>query len=195
LPGEEDDAGGPSPYALQGQPAENRLPPSPEDEDIHEEEEEEELLRSRRRRERRISQARSAVAGPAIALMVVGSLSLAFYLPQFIIFAATGRVVLDFASDPQHLRQPQMQGNEAFQRGFQVGKIIGGYLGSIAAVTWGVLVVVGGYKMKTLSSYVWATTGSITAMIPCSCCCLFGLPFGIWGLVVLNRPDVRDVIG
>jgi hypothetical protein len=35
---------------------------------------------------------------------------------------------------------------------------------------------------------------SILAMIPCftSCCCLVGLPIGIYALVVLNKPEVKS---
>jgi len=34
--------------------------------------------------------------------------------------------------------------------------------------------------------------GSIVAMVPCNICCLLGLPFGIWALVVIVRPEVKD---
>jgi hypothetical protein len=34
-------------------------------------------------------------------------------------------------------------------------------------------------------------TACILAMIPCSACCLLGIPLGIWGLVVINNPEVR----
>jgi hypothetical protein len=35
----------------------------------------------------------------------------------------------------------------------------------------------------------------IVAMLPCQCCCLLGLPFGIWALVVLNKPEVKSQFG
>jgi hypothetical protein len=31
----------------------------------------------------------------------------------------------------------------------------------------------------------------ILSMIPCSVCCIFTLPFSIWGLVVLNDANVK----
>jgi hypothetical protein len=46
--------------------------------------------------------------------------------------------------------------------------------------------------MKQLKNYGLAMTGSIIAMLPCSVCCLLGLPFGIWSLVVLNNPEVKE---
>jgi hypothetical protein len=33
---------------------------------------------------------------------------------------------------------------------------------------------------------------AIMAMIPCNCCCLLGLPFGIWALVMLMKPEVKS---
>ena len=55
----------------------------------------------------------------------------------------------------------------------------------------GVLVIVGAVKMKNLKSYGLAMTAAIIAIIPCSPCCLLGLPFGIWALVVLNDENVK----
>jgi hypothetical protein len=59
-----------------------------------------------------------------------------------------------------------------------------------------VLIIVGGVKLMNLSGVAFPVTGSILAMIPCtsSCCCLIGLPAGIWALVVLSRPEVKAAI-
>jgi hypothetical protein len=46
--------------------------------------------------------------------------------------------------------------------------------------------------MKKLESYSFAMAAAIIAMIPCiSPCCLLGLPFGIWALVVLGDGSVK----
>jgi len=37
--------------------------------------------------------------------------------------------------------------------------------------------------------------GAVVAMLPCQCCCLLGLPAGIWALVVLNKPEVNSQFG
>jgi hypothetical protein len=48
-------------------------------------------------------------------------------------------------------------------------------------------------KMQKLENHQLAFTASILAMIPCvSPCCFLGLPFGIWALVVLNKPEVKS---
>jgi hypothetical protein len=47
--------------------------------------------------------------------------------------------------------------------------------------------------MQRLQMYGLAMTSSILAMIPClSPCCLLGLPFGIWALVILNQDHVKQ---
>jgi len=51
----------------------------------------------------------------------------------------------------------------------------------------------GASKMQSLTSYQFAFTAAILAMVPClSPCCLLGLPFGIWALVVLNKPEIKS---
>jgi hypothetical protein len=47
-------------------------------------------------------------------------------------------------------------------------------------------------KMKKLERYGLAMTASILAMLPCSLCCVLGLPIGIWALVVLMKPEVKS---
>jgi hypothetical protein len=61
---------------------------------------------------------------------------------------------------------------------------------------FGVLIILGGVKLMNLSGSGLPIVGSILAMIPCtsSCCCLIGLPAGIWALVVLSRPNVKAAI-
>jgi hypothetical protein len=55
------------------------------------------------------------------------------------------------------------------------------------------LVLIGATKMQSLRSYEFAYTAAILAMIPClTPCCLPGLPFGIWALIVLKKPEVKS---
>ena len=56
-----------------------------------------------------------------------------------------------------------------------------------------IVVLIGAIKMKGLENYGFAMAASIIALIPCvSPCCLLGLPFGIWALVVLSDPIVKS---
>ncbi len=47
----------------------------------------------------------------------------------------------------------------------------------------------GAFQMLRLSSYAWSMAAAIVAIIACS---LIGLPMGIWALIVLAQPDVRE---
>jgi hypothetical protein len=63
---------------------------------------------------------------------------------------------------------------------------------AILGILLAALILIGALKMKKLESYGFAMTASIVAMLPCSLCCLFGLPIGIWALVVLSKPEVKS---
>ena len=138
---------------------------------------------------------KSAVSGklaaPGIILIIVGALNVlgALY------FAANGAIVL--ALPPAQLDQmmrdnPFVQGQKPtpeLLRGVGIGYLVVGALGVLASI----LEIVGGINMMRVRGYGMAMFGSILAMIPCiSPCCLLGLVPGIWGLVVLMQPDVKN---
>jgi hypothetical protein len=60
----------------------------------------------------------------------------------------------------------------------------------VVFISWGVLVVVGAGRMRRRRGYGLALAGAIVAMLPANYCWLLGLPFGIWALTVLRRPEV-----
>ena len=46
--------------------------------------------------------------------------------------------------------------------------------------------------MLKVKSYNMALVASVISVIPCfSACCIVGIPFGIWALVVLNDASVK----
>ena len=53
------------------------------------------------------------------------------------------------------------------------------------------LMLVGAMKMRRLEGFGLSATAAILGILPCTCCCL-GLPFGIWALVVMNKPEVKE---
>lgn len=138
----------------------------PRDEDEDEEEEED---RPRRRRRRRGGNAAAMVTGPAIALLVLGILG---------VLVGIAYVVLVFTGS---MLDPNASGIA------KVGPIV--Y--SFAWVLWGLVVLSGGIYMKGLRNRGSVMTACIFAMLPCNICCILGLPFGIWGLVVLSNSEVQ----
>jgi predicted Zn finger-like uncharacterized protein len=160
-------------------------PPAEEDEDeeVPPEDEDEERPRRRRRRGRRSSaEAESAVAGPAIALMVVGGIAIGLSILGLVLnLLGVGAMA---AANPRGMAGPQQADSAA--------RMFGSVVGTVVGLCYGGIIMTGAMKMKNLSSYGYAMTSCIVAMLPCSLCCLLGLPFGIWGLVVLNKPEVKD---
>jgi predicted Zn finger-like uncharacterized protein len=147
-----------------------------------EEESEEERPRRGRRRRRRSLSAESAVTGPAIAMMIAAVLGLACNL-GYLVFRVIVLVTLD--------RQMVQNNTPGFQASYTFG-LTSTIAGSLLGMVLCALTVFGAAKMKNLSGYGWALTASILSLLPCNWCCLLGLPFGIWGLVVLNYPEVKD---
>jgi hypothetical protein len=124
------------------------------------------------------------VQGPVIGLKVTAIVGLVVVALGLVLNILTlSGVQLGF----QQLNDPQMQ---------KLLSSMGSGLGivqDIIGAAVGIIVLLGASKMKNLQSYQFALTASIAAMVPCiSPCCVFGLPFGIWALVVLNKPEVKS---
>lgn len=62
---------------------------------------------------------------------------------------------------------------------------------TIAVLVLMPVVLVGGLKMLKLQSHGLALAAAIIALLPLSCCCVIGVPLGVWALVVLLRADVK----
>lgn len=124
------------------------------------------------------SSAASKVAGPAIALMVISSLSIATYLVRLLVLLIWPELGRSFANDDV---LPFMR----FAQGMAMFVCLGG-------IAINIVTLIGAIKMKSLQSYTLAMIATILVMIPCNCpCCIIGIPFGIWSLVVLMNNDVK----
>jgi predicted Zn finger-like uncharacterized protein len=163
-------------------PSRSRVPED-EDDELPPEEEEDEDRPRRRRRRRSSSRAASAVTGPAIGIMVVSGLSIASGLVD-LAFRVLGAGLMMGASSKAGAPAGQAAGQA-------VGVILGGVF-DVLSMILPVVMLLGAVKLKNLQSYGLALTSCILAILPVHCCCILGLPFGIWGLVVLNNPDVKD---
>ena len=154
------------------------LPPPPEfDEDEADDEEEMERLEEIHRRRRRgmlREEARSKLNAPGIGLIVTGVMSILyglFNVGQFALFMAN---------------MPPAPNDEFLfmQIGMQFGQALLNFV-------LGGLIIRGAIKMRRLESYGLAMTACILGIVPCHGCCILGMIFGIWGLVLLNDPDVK----
>lgn len=122
------------------------------------------------------------VHGPANALIVVSSIAvgvgLVFLLINFYLITSGAAEKLD------QLNRGQIA---------QTTKIT-------VRVVWGVVLIIastfvlfGSIQMRKMKNYAFARGAAIVSVIPCiGPCYILGLPFGIWALVVLGNPEVRD---
>ena len=145
----------------------------------------------------KFDEARKRVQTPGTILMVFGVISI------FIAMSSLGAALFgadqvygwlwDKVTEMQQ-NQPQGQPNpmgprDAYIQQSKIQGIAGGALSLICSF----LIIIGASKMKQLSGYGLAMTGSILAIIPCtnSCCCL-SIPFGVWTLIILINADVKS---
>jgi hypothetical protein len=137
------------------------------------------------------SPAASAVKGPAIALIVVAILGT--------LGALLGLVNLLRTNPGEVMAQAQQQNPQMNAEQAELVSKVTEYLTKGGATSYGILlvanlvVVFGAVQMLKLRSYGLAMTGTIVSLIPClSPCCVLGIPFGIWSLIVLLRPEVKQ---
>ena len=136
--------------------------------------------RPRRRRGGRAAAAQR-VTLPAILLMVVGGIGLAFGLLNAVLEAAG-------MNEGPNPFVPANQPNDPAMKNFQdTMKIIG----PILNIAWGVIVLLGGLKMKNLTGRGFVMFSTIFSMLPCNACCILGIPLAIWALIVINDDDVK----
>jgi hypothetical protein len=118
------------------------------------------------------------VNGPAVGLMLTSALNLATHGAMLISkFAGTSFMLVT-------------GGAPGWAQAFS------GSMSVMLHTVWlaaSVLMFVGALKMRRLENYGLAIAASILAMVPCMPpCCIIGLPIGIWSLVILSKPEVRD---
>jgi hypothetical protein len=143
--------------------------------------------RQRTRRSGRVQEAKEAVLGPAIGLIVTGALNALCGTCDFggrilgMNMGSISEMAHRYGADPKLAMQ--------FNYVFMVFDVIAGPI-------LGLIIVIGAIKMLRLEAYGFALAVSVLAVIPCtSPCILPGIPIGIWALVVLNRPEVKEAFG
>ena len=122
------------------------------------------------------------VQGPAMGLLVTAGLALLFTVLGLVMnIAGVGMSGLSgmggSAATDQYMSM--MSGGVGI-----VVSLLG--LALYGFVVWGAL------QMKQLRNWNMAMGASIAAMLPCGCCCIIGLPIGIWSLIVLMKPEVKS---
>lgn len=126
------------------------------------------------------SDASRQVSGPAIGLLVTGIIG-AFFAGVGLIASIVGMGIAPFIRE------------EIPDRYAEIWEGSVGAVGSIVEIIVAAFIIYAALKMRELRQWELSLAASIVAMIPCiSPCCILGLPIGIWALVVLLRPEVKD---
>jgi len=126
---------------------------------------------------------RSKVVGPAIGMLIVAIIGGLFslFVAVFGALQASGAI----PAERSPMMGPQVMSEAA-----------GAGVAAIACLGMAVMAVVtafGAWRMKNLQSYGFSIAACILSIVPCyNSCCVLGIPFGIWGLIVLLNRDVRD---
>ncbi|HVK08236.1 MAG TPA: hypothetical protein VM597_05605 [Gemmataceae bacterium] len=149
------------------------------------------------RRSGRLEEARQRVSMPGMFLVVFGLLSV-FITVLYIalLWIAPDTVLKGQYEMMKDFTKNQPQGMPPYEEYVKSQQVQSSGVGVLQLIG-GVLIAVGGMKMRVLQSYGLAVTGSIMAIIPlCTnqCCCL-SMPFGIWALAVLLNADVKAAFG
>jgi len=126
------------------------------------------------------------LGAPAVGLIVAGALSGASAL--IVLLAVLFQLVQGSGMESTFEDEAQRYG---YYSGYY-GSIAVYIVSSVASIAAAPFVIFGGMRMMKGESFSKARTASILSMIPfTSCCCLVGVPLGIWALTVLKKPEVR----
>jgi hypothetical protein len=126
------------------------------------------------------------ISGPFVGLLLTGIIGAIFSIGTLIALSI-GTGLSSIAERYSDWAEEIPWGIEEFYQGaFAFGF-------SIIAIFIAALIIYAALKMKDLKHWGLAVAASILAMIPCiSPCCIIGLPIGIWCLVVLMKPEVKE---
>jgi hypothetical protein len=122
----------------------------------------------------------SVLKGPAIGLIVIGGLNAL----MAILLLLSGLVRLVSGSSRQIA-------DDAERLGYVTGTVAG-YLVAALSLAVAPVVIAGGVSMLRGKSLILARSAAILAMIPItSCCCIGGIPIGIWALQSLRKTGIE----
>jgi hypothetical protein len=136
-----------------------------------------------------LSDPKSVVTAPAVALLVVAIMDLAMTL--FGLVAGVAGWGIGAAGSGFHFHGQGMDPEfEEFVHWLS-GPV--GIAGNLFSLVINVLILIGALRMMSLRNYGLCMVAAVLAVIPCTapCCCL-GIAAGIWALVILTRPEVKQ---
>lgn len=132
--------------------------------------------------------ARAAVIAPAICLIITGALGLASNALALTMNLLRGKEAALAEVKNMNLFKQQGMDRNTLETSWVLSLVM---MGGCALIS--LLVVLGAIQLLRLRTYGLAMAGCIAGMFACyPGCCLLNIPFGIWALVMLARPEVKD---
>jgi hypothetical protein len=135
--------------------------------------------------------AADSVRIPSICLMALGILGVAFGL--FDLLDSVFALRIEARLVEQLLERAQRPDLIDFLRHRE--NATANIVVSLFTIAASSFVAYGGLQMQRLRNPILCMIAAIVALVPCvspCCCCCIGWTIGIWALVVLNKPAVRD---
>jgi hypothetical protein len=136
---------------------------------------------------------------PALFLMIVGGLNM--LAPLYFVVNGVATAV----APPERLAESQAAVARIFGVKEELDKktpdeiksqgILWSVAGAVLTFLCSLLSILGGWRMYTLRSYGLSVVGAVAAAIPClsiSACCGLGEIVGLWAVIVLANPEVRE---
>lgn len=133
------------------------------------------------------ARAMSQVSGPAIALIVCTAIGIALAVLGILM------QLLGMSMAGMNMGQFDNGQNAEMAKMMEMFSGAAGIVFRCIAIAVGIFIIFGCVKMKRLENYNLSLAACIIAMLPClSPCCCLGIPFGIWAIVILNKPEVKQ---
>ncbi len=134
--------------------------------------------------------ARRLLQGPSLALLLMGTVGLVITLSGFVardwlvdaLIRATSTLLAAVPADQLGLWKTELSRSLGLRD----------YARGLAGVAINGVMIAGALAMRRLENRNLALAAATFALIPCQCCCCVSIPFGVWALLMLNRPEVKQ---
>ena len=134
--------------------------------------------------------ARRLLKGPSLALLLMGTVGLVITLSGFVardwlvdaLVRATSTLPAAVPADQLGLWKTELSRSLGLRD----------YARGLAGVAINGVMIAGALAMRRLENRNLALAAATFALIPCQCCCCVSIPFGVWALLMLNRPEVKQ---
>ena len=138
------------------------------------------------------SQICSSVKPPAIGLIVTGGLAVLMGVYRTVVVLTLDEE--EQAEEIDTIRRTGDEFGETFARIIEWGMKLAPITISLQIIGGG-LIVWGAIRMLKIRSRGWGYAAAIISIVPfiTDCCCMLGLGFGIWAMVVLGNTEVKQL--